>query len=124
MNNNNSNSVVPNNSKTPDTLKEITKRVKEELDEKLLDDFCEFGSETGWSENSLIISGRVKTLVYVVFDENNNIGFNYYDYFPKGEYSLIHDMYMEESLTSHRGCCWSIEELIEELGLDMYLKEV
>jgi hypothetical protein len=113
-----------NNSKTPDTLKEITKRVKEELDEKLLDDFCEFGSETGWSENSLIISGRVKTLVYVVFDENNNIGFDYYDYFPKGEYSLIHDHYMKESLTSHRGFCSSIEELIEELGLDMYLKEV
>jgi hypothetical protein len=85
--------------------------VKNELTQKGIE--FENGNTKGWSENSLIIDGGdCKVLVYV--DEE----LVYHDLFEEGEYSEIFDSVNEETTTSYRGTCETVDELITELELD------
>ena len=90
------------------------KTVQEELNKH--DIQSELGSKSGWSENSLIFQADdCQILLYVDTDEKNNLNLSYYDLFPKGEYSEIHDEYMEETMTSYRGSSSSVEEMLDEV---------
>jgi hypothetical protein len=80
-------------------------------------DFIE-GITKGWSENSLILDGNdCRVLVYVDENESGNLLLIYHDLFEEGEYNKIFDCDNEETTTSFRGSCETIDELIEELEL-------
>jgi hypothetical protein len=84
--------------------------VKLELTQKGID--FEEGITKGWSENSLILDGGdCKVLVYIDTD------ITYHDLFEEGEYNKIFDCENEETTTSFRGTCETIDELIEDLEL-------
>ena len=73
--------------------------VKKELTENGIE--CQLGTETGWSENSLIFDGGYcKILLYVEQDENGGLSLISHDLFEEGEYSPIFDNTNEETTTS------------------------
>lgn len=85
--------------------------VKNELTQRGIE--FENGNDKGWSENSLIIDGGdCKVLVYV------NDQLNYHDLFEEGEYNEIFDSVNEETTTSYRGSCTTIDELLNDLNLE------
>jgi hypothetical protein len=98
-------------------MKNIDK-VKRVLDKHNID--WELGSNTGWSNNSLIFDGgECKILVYVKDDRDNEDGLflTYYDLFEKGEYSPFLDCRIKETTTSHRGNRKSVSQMLKDVGL-------
>jgi hypothetical protein len=97
-------------------LLNLFEKVKNEL-EKFEIDF-EDGTDTGWSENSLIFDGGdCKILLYVKEDEEGKLFLDYYDLFEEGEYNVIDDCENEETTTSHRGCEKSVKKMLKDLNL-------
>jgi hypothetical protein len=76
------------------------------------------GTETGWSDNSLIFDGGdCKILLYVEEDEKGNLSLIYHDLFEEGEYSPIFDNTNEETTTSYRGMSSSVKDMLKKLDL-------
>jgi len=97
-------------------LLKLIEKVKNEL-EKFEIDF-EDGTDTGWSENSLIFDGGdCKILLYVKEDEKGKLFLDYHDLFEEGEYNVIDDCENEETTTSHRGCEKSVKKMLKDLNL-------
>ncbi len=97
-------------------LLNLFEKVKEQL-EKFEIDF-ELGTDTGWSEDSLIFdSGDCKILLYVKEDEDGKLFLDYYDLFEEGEYNVIDDCENEETTTSHRGGTNSVKKMLKDLDL-------
>ncbi len=97
-------------------LLNLFEKVKEQL-EKFEIDF-ELGSETGWSDNSLIFDGGdCKILLYVCEDDNGKLWLDYYDLFEEGEYNIIFDCENESTTTSHRGGEKSVKKMLKDLNL-------
>jgi len=91
-------------------------KVKNELEKNGFD--CVLGTDTGWSENSLIFDGGdCKILLYVKEDEEGKLFLDYYDLFEEGEYNVIDDCENEETTTSHRGCEKSVKKMLKDLDL-------
>jgi hypothetical protein len=91
-------------------------KVKNELNKNGIE--FELGTETGWSENSLIFDGGdCKILLYIKEDEKGKLDLCYYDLFEKGEYSPIFDSVNKETTTSHRGNKTSVSEMLNDLEL-------
>lgn len=98
------------------SIKKHFEKVKEQLDELNIN--WELGIDTGWSDNSLVLeSNDEKFLVYVNEDEKGKLFLDYYDLFEEGEYSVIFDSINEETTTSERGSCSSVEEMLNDLEL-------
>ena len=77
----------------------------------------ELGTETGWSDNTLIINeGDCKVLIYVN-DVDGGMVLSYYDLFVKGEYSPIFDCKVKETTTSYRGNSNSVSGMLDDLDL-------
>jgi hypothetical protein len=90
-------------------------KVKNQLNKNGIE--FELGTETGWSDNTLIFdTGDCKILVYVN-DVEGEMVLSYYDLFVKGEYSPIFDCEVKETTTSHRGTKTSITEMLDDLEL-------
>ena len=90
-------------------------KVKNQLNKNGIE--FELGTETGWSDNTLIFdTGACKILVYVN-DVEGEMVLSYYDLFVKGEYSPIFDCKVKETTTSHRGNKTSITEMLDDLEL-------
>lgn len=90
-------------------------KVKNQLNKNGIE--FELGTETGWSDNTLIFdTGDCKILVYVN-DVEGEMVLSYYDLFVKGEYSPIFDCKVKETTTSHRGNKTSITEMLDDLEL-------
>lgn len=90
-------------------------KVKKELTKNGID--WVLGTETGWSDNSLIFDGEdCKTLLYVEV-EDGKLLLSYYDLFEEGEYSPIFDSVNEETTTSFRGVQNSVKDLLTDLNL-------
>lgn len=84
--------------------------VKNELRQKGID--FENGEDKGWSEDSFIIDGGdCKVLVYVLDD-----CLSYHDLFEEGEWNDIWDCENDETTTSWRGSCTTIDELLNEVN--------
>lgn len=97
-------------------LLNLFEKVKEQL-EKFEIDF-ELGSETDWSDNSLIFDGGdCKILLYVCEDDNGKLWLDYYDLFEEGEYNIIFDCENESTTTSHRGGEKSVKKMLKDLNL-------
>ncbi len=97
-------------------LLNLFEKVKKQL-EKFEIDF-ELGSETGWSDNSLIFDGGdCKILLYVCEDDNGKLWLDYYDLFEEGEYNIIFDCENESTTTSHRGGEKSVKKMLKDLNL-------
>jgi hypothetical protein len=80
----------------------------------------ELGSNTGWSNDSLIFDGGdCKILVYVKEDRDKKGGLflSYFDLFQEGEYSPIFDRVIEETTTSHRGYRKCVSRMLKDIGL-------
>jgi hypothetical protein len=91
-------------------------KVKKELTKNGID--WELGTETGWSDDSLIFDGGdCKILLYVKEDEKGELFLDYYDLFEEGEYNLIDDCENEETSTSHRGTETSVDGMLNDLNL-------
>jgi hypothetical protein len=91
-------------------------KVKKELTKNGID--WELGTETGWSNYSLIFDGDdCKILLYVGEDNNGDMFLSYYDLFVKGEYSPIFNSKNKETSTSHRGSETSVEGMLNDLNL-------
>jgi hypothetical protein len=91
-------------------------KVKNELNKNGIE--FELGTETGWSDDSLIFDGGdCKILLYVKEDEKGKLDLCYYDLFEKGEYSPIFDSVNKETTTSHRGNKTSVSEMLNDLEL-------
>ena len=76
------------------------------------------GTETGWSDNSIIFDGGdCKILLYVEEDEKGNLSLIYHDLFEEGEYSPIFDNTNEETTTSYRGTMTSVRSMLLDLDL-------
>jgi hypothetical protein len=91
-------------------------KVKKILDKNGIE--WELGSNTGWSDDSLIFDGGdCKILLYVKEDENGKLDLCYYDLFEKGEYSPIFDSVNKETTTSHRGNSNSVSGMLKDLNL-------
>jgi len=91
-------------------------KVKKILDKNGIE--WELGSNTGWSDDSLIFDGGdCKILVYVKEDEKGKLDLCYYDLFEKGEYSPIFDSVNKETTTSHRGNSNSVSGMLKDLNL-------
>ena len=90
-------------------------KVKNQLNKNGIE--FELGTETGWSDNTLIFdTWSCKILVYVN-DVEGEMVLSYYDLFVKGEYSSIFDCKVKETTTSHRGTKTSITEMLDDLEL-------
>ena len=93
-------------------------KVKSVLDKHNIE--WELGSETGWSDDSLIFDGGdCKILVYVKEDRDKKGGMflSYYDLFVEGDYSPIFDSRIKETTTSHRGNRKSVSQMLKDIGL-------
>ena len=76
------------------------------------------GTETGWSDKSIIFDGGdCKILLYVEDDEKGNLSLIYHDLFEEGEYSPIFDNTNEETTTSYRGTDTSVKSMLKNLEL-------
>ena len=76
------------------------------------------GTETGWSDNSIIFDGGdCKILLYVEEDEKGNLSLTYHDLFEEGEYSPLFDNTNEETTTSYRGTMTSVRSMLLDLDL-------
>ena len=95
-------------------------KVKNQLNKNGIE--FELGTETGWSDNTIIFDGSneflgdCKILVYVN-DVEGEMVLSYYDLFVKGEYSPIFDCKVKKTTTSHRGTKTSITEMLDDLEL-------
>jgi len=90
-------------------------RLKNGLDKVSIE--WELGTETGWSDNTLIINeGDCKVLIYVN-DVEDKMVLSYYDLFVKGEYSPIFDCKVKETTTSYRGDSNSVSGMLDDLDL-------
>jgi hypothetical protein len=90
-------------------------RLKNGLDKVSIE--WELGTETGWSDNTLIINeGDSKVLIYVN-DVEDKMVLSYYDLFVKGEYSPIFDCKVKETTTSHRGDSNTVSGMLDDLDL-------
>ena len=90
-------------------------RLKNGLDKVSIE--WELGTETGWSDNTLIINeGDSKVLIYVN-DVEDKMVLSYYDLFVKGEYSPIFDCKVKETTTSYRGDSNSVSGMLDDLDL-------
>ena len=99
-----------------ENLKKHYEKVKEQLEKFEID--WDNGTDTGWSENSLIFDGGdCKILLYVCEDEKNKLWLDYYDLFEEGEYNIIFDCENESTTTSHRGGEKSVKKMLKDLNL-------
>ncbi len=97
-------------------LLNLFEKVKEQLEKFEID--VELGTDTGWSENSLIFDGGdCKILLYVCEDEKGKLWLDYYDLFEEGEYNIIFDCENESTTTSHRGGEKSVKKMLKDLNL-------
>jgi len=97
-------------------LKTLFEKVKNQLDKFGIE--WVLGTETGWSENSLIFDGGdCKILLYVCEDEKDKLYLIYNDLFEEGEYNVIFDCENEETTTSHRGENKSVKGMLKDLNL-------
>ena len=104
-------------------IKQIMKhleKVKNQLNKNGIE--FELGTETGWSDNTIIFDGSneflgdCKILVYVN-DVEGEMVLSYYDLFVKGEYSPIFDCKVKKTTTSHRGNKTSVTEMLDDLEM-------
>ena len=99
-----------------ENLKKLFEKVKNELEKFEID--WDNGTDTGWSENSLIFDGGdCKILLYVCEDEKGKLWLDYYDLFEEGEYNIIFDCENETTTTSHRGGEKSVKKMLKDLDL-------
>jgi len=90
-------------------------KVKNQLNKNGIE--FELGTETGWSDNTLIFdTSDCKVLIYVN-DVEGKMELSYYDLFVKGEYSPIFDCKVKETTTSHRGNSNSVSGMLDDLDL-------